>query len=342
MRYAEDREKSSEFLRLTLTLMAKQSAALHPMSYALWYEHVAGINPQLSKILDGRLQENKPLNEDDVYDLHARFIVGRDLEVLERLQQKLRTLLEEASSAAQTALENTGQYSIALKETRSKLSGALNLEGVQAVIEELLHETSRMQSATQTASEKLEARAQEVGLLTQQLQQAQTEAMLDPLTGLMNRRGFERAVKELFASPESFAGAAILLADIDHFKKVNDTYGHLLGDKVLRAIAQTVQSNIKGRDLAARLGGEEFAVLLPQTTLQGARTLAEQIRNAVSAGRIRRADGKDAPGAITVSLGVAIGKKGDSLEQILTRADVALYAAKHAGRNRVSIDADAA
>jgi diguanylate cyclase len=341
MRYAEDREKSSEFLRLTLSLMARQSAALHPMSYALWYEHVAGINPQLSKLLETRLQENQPLSEDDVYDLHARYIVGRDLEVLEKLQQKLRTLLEEAATAAQTALENTGQYSMALKETRSRLSGSLNLEGVQAVIEELLHETTRMQSATQTASEKLEARAQEVGLLTQQLQQAQTEAMLDPLTGLMNRRGFERAVKELFASAD-ITGAALLLADIDHFKQVNDTYGHLLGDKVLRAIAQTLQSNIKGRDLAARLGGEEFAVLLPQTTLQGARTLAEQIRNAVSAGRIRRADGKDSPGAVTVSLGVAIGRKGDTLEQLLARADVALYAAKHGGRNRVSVDANAA
>lgn len=342
MRYAENREKSAEFLRLTLSLMARQDAALNPTSYALWYEHVAGVNPPLSKILEERLQAKQVLSEDDVYDLHARYIVGRDLEVLERLQQKLRTLLEEAATAAAAALENTGQYSVALKETRSRLSGALNLEGVQAVIEELLHETTRMQSATQTVSEKLEARAQEVGLLTQQLQQAQTEAMLDPLTGLMNRRGFERAVKELFASADCFSGAALLLADIDHFKKVNDTYGHLLGDKVLRAIAQALQANIKGRDLAARLGGEEFAVLLPQTTLQGARTLAEQIRNAVAAGRIRRTDGKETPGSVTVSLGVAIGKQGDSLEAMLARADAAMYAAKHGGRNRVSVDANAA
>jgi diguanylate cyclase len=210
------------------------------------------------------------------------------------------------------------------------------------VIEELLHETTRMQSATQTVSEKLEARAQEVGLLTQQLQQAQSEAMLDPLTGLMNRRGFERAVKDLLTNGDCFSTAALMLADIDHFKRVNDTYGHLLGDKVLRAIAQTLQANIKGRDLAARLGGEEFAVLLPHTTLQGARTLAEQIRNAVSAGRIRRGDGKDSPGAVTISLGVAIGRKGDSLEELLARADAALYAAKHGGRNRVSVDANAA
>jgi diguanylate cyclase len=262
--------------------------------------------------------------------------------VLERLQQKLRTLLEEAAQAAATAVENTGQYSVALKESRSRLSGALNLESVHAVIEELLHETTLMHTATQTVSEKLEARAQEVGQLTRQLQQAQTEALLDPLTGLMNRRGFERAVKELFASPESFAGAALLLADIDHFKKINDTYGHLLGDKVLRAIGQALQSNIKGRDLAARMGGEEFAVLLPQTTLQGARTLAEQIRTAVAAGRIRRADGNENPGSVTVSLGVAIGKSGDSLEGLLARADAALYAAKHRGRNRVSGDSSAA
>jgi diguanylate cyclase len=340
MRYAEDKEQSGEFLRMTLALMAKQSAAMHPMSYAIWYEHVAGVNPPLSKILESRIAANQPLNEDEVRDLHSRFIIARDIELLERLQQKLRTLLEEAAQTAASAVEDTGQYTVALQQTRTRLSGALNLDSVRVVIEELLDETTRMQSATQSVSEKLEARAQEVGLLTQQLQQAQSEAMLDPLTGLSNRRGFDRAAAELFPSRESFQGAALLLADIDHFKKINDTHGHLLGDKVLRAIAQTLQSNIKGRDLAARLGGEEFAVLLTQTTLKGARTLAEQIRAAVSAGRIRRGDGKEFLGSVTLSLGVAVGRTGDSVESLLARADAALYGAKRNGRNQVAVESN--
>jgi diguanylate cyclase (GGDEF)-like protein len=97
---------------------------------------------------------------------------------------------------------------------------------------------------------------------------------------------------------EGLAGTALLIADVDCFKAVNDTYGHLLGDKVLRAVAHVLQANIKGRDVAARIGGEEFAVLLPQTTLRGATVLAEQIRCAVAEGRIRRPNG-ELIGAVT-------------------------------------------
>jgi diguanylate cyclase len=337
MRYAENKEQSAEFLRLALPLMARQSAALHPVSYALWYEHVAGINPPLSRVLEGRLQANEPLSEDDVHDLHARFIVARDVEALERLQHKLRVLLEETAQTTAAAVEDTGQFEVKLEETRSRLSGAAGLENVHALVSELLLETTRMHSATQTVSERLEARAHEVGMLTEQLERAQSEAMLDALTGLKNRRGFERAVHELRASGKDFHGAALLVADVDHFKQVNDTHGHLLGDKVLRAIGRTLLSNIKGRDLAARLGGEEFAILLPETTPEGAETLAHQIRTAVAAGRFRKVDGTEVAGSVTLSLGVAVGNSGDTLESLLARADRALYEAKRGGRNRVCV-----
>jgi diguanylate cyclase len=342
MRYIEGRDRSAELLRLALEFMARQTAALHPMSYTLWYEHVAGINPPLSKVLESRLQANQPLNEDEVYELHARYIVARDIEVLERLQRKLRDVLEEAAQTAASAVENTGQYSATLQETRSRLEGAVNLESVHSLISELLQETSRMHSATQTVTEKLDARTQEVNALTRQLEQAQTEALLDPLTGLKNRRGLERAVEELSRSEETIVGAVLLVADIDNFKEINDNHGHLLGDKVLRGTAQTIQSNIKGRDLAARLGGDEFAVLLQQTTLQGACSLADQIRRAIASGRFRRPDGKHVAGSVSLSVGVAVGVSGDTLESLLARADAALYEAKRRGRNRVEAGPGAA
>jgi diguanylate cyclase len=340
MRYKEDKDQSAELLRLALPLMARQSAALHPISYTLWYEHVAGINPPLSTVLEASLAARLPLGEDDVYDLHARYIVARDMEVLDRLQRKLRDVLEEAAQTAAAALEDSGQFEAALRDTRSRLTGASSLESVHAIIAELARETTRMHSATEAVHQKLETRAREVELLTRQLEQAKSEALQDPLTGLKNRRGFELAVKELAASGGAFKGAALVLADIDHFKQINDRHGHLLGDKILRAIGQTLQSNIKGRDIAARPGGDEFAVLLQQTPLAGARSLAEQIRTAVAAGRIRRSDSKDQPGSVTLSIGVAAGGSDDTLESLLARADAALYAAKRAGRNRVSVDAN--
>jgi diguanylate cyclase len=340
MRYTHDRDQSAELLRLALPLMAKQSAALHPISYTLWYEHVAGINPQLSAVLEASLQESLPLGEDDVYDLHARYIVARDMEVLERLQRKLRDVLEEAAQSAATTLEDSGQFSAALRATSTRLSAPLDLESVHSIIAELARETTRMQSATEAVRERLESRAREVELLTRQLEQAQSEALLDPLTGLKNRRGFERAVRDLAAAGPAFRSSALLIADIDHFKEINDKHGHLLGDKILRAIGQTLQANIKGRDVAGRLGGDEFAVLLQQTSASGARSLAEQIRAAVAAGRIRRTDGKDLAGSVTLSVGVAIGGNGDTLESMLARADAALYVAKRNGRNQVAVNGE--
>ena len=340
MRYKEDKDQSAELLRLALPLMARQSAALHPISYTLWYEHVAGINPPLSSVLEASLAGKLPLGEDDVYDLHARYVVARDMEVLDRLQRKLRDVLEEAAQAAAVAVEDSGQFEATLRDTRSRLTGASSLEGVHEIIAELARETARMHSATEAVHEKLETRAREVEQLTQQLEQAKTEALLDPLTGLKNRRGFELAVKELEIAGSPFKGSALVLADIDHFKQINDRHGHLLGDKILRAIGQTLQANIKGRDIAGRPGGDEFAILLQQTPLAGARALAEQIRTAVAAGRIRRSDSKEQPGTVTLSIGVAAGGSDDTLESLLARADAALYAAKRAGRNRVAVDTD--
>ncbi|MGH8327144.1 MAG: GGDEF domain-containing protein, partial [Steroidobacteraceae bacterium] len=180
---------------------------------------------------------------------------------------------------------------------------------------------------------------EEVRELTQQLVQAQSEALLDPLTGLKNRRGFERVVQELATLDERLKGSALLLTDVDHFKHINDTHGHLLGDKVLRAIGHELHSNLKGRDLAARWGGDEFAVLLRQTTPTGAAILAEQLRTAVAGGRMQGGDGREISGAVTLSIGVAVAGDQESFEALLARADRALYAAKRGGRNQVAVAA---
>ena len=188
-----------------------------------------------------------------------------------------------------------------------------------------------MQGSAEAASEQLEQRTAEVRQLTQQLEQARAEALLDPLTGLKNRRGFERAVAEL----DDFEGAALLVADIDHFKAINDTHGHLLGDRALRAIGRILHENIKRRDLVGRWGGEEFTVLLLHTPFKGAGAVAEQIRTAVESLQIRKLDGTKLEGCITVSLGFAVAEPREGFEDLMRRADEALYRAKRDGRNRV-------
>jgi diguanylate cyclase len=337
MRYQEDKERSSELLRMALPLMVRQSAAHHPVSYSLWYEHVAGLNPPLSEALNERLQANAPLTEDDTYQLHARFISARDVALLERLQREMHEALEDTAYNAARAGEETGVFGRTLERSRTQIAAAVSLEGLQYLISSLVTETARMQTLSLDLSGKLEARAKEVLQLSEQLQRAQTEAVIDPLCGLNNRRGFDRAAEELASPNGLLTETALLVADIDHFKQINDTYGHVIGDKVLKTIAQTFRDNVKGRDIAARIGGEEFAVLLPRTTLEGAKAVAELLRVAVSRARIRQGETQNPTGTITLSAGVAVTRGEESCESLMRRADRALYTAKREGRNRVCV-----
>jgi diguanylate cyclase len=337
MRYSESKEQSSELLRLSLPLMARQNAAFHPVSYSLWYEHVAGMNPPLSEVLASRLKENKPLTEDDVYRLHAQFISARDVQLLESLELQLRHVLDDTAQQAATAGEETGRFRRALQQSQSELTGAraVHLEGVNYIISQVLSGTVRMEASAAALAEKLKASVDQVHALKERLRRAESEALLalrDPLCGIHNRLGLERAVQQLNGG---IGGVALLLADVDHFKKVNDSHGHVFGDNVMRAIAEVIQANIKGRDVGARYGGDEFAILLPETTLHGALALAEQLRQVVASGRVRKGQGQEVVGSVTLSIGVAVGQPGETFEALMERADTALYKAKHSGRNRV-------
>lgn len=167
-----------------------------------------------------------------------------------------------------------------------------------------------------------------------------SEVLLDPLTRLLNRRGLEKAVdNQLTSVTGGLAEAALLMVDIDHFKHINDTHGHVLGDRVLQAVAQVLKSSIGPNGIACRYGGEEFAILLPATSVDQAQATANEFRLKISEGRIRRVDGQTV-GGISVSVGVAMFACGQSVDSWISRADEALYASKRSGRNRVTVAHD--
>ena len=341
MRYQQDKDQTIELCRRALPLMGRQEAGLNPYSYALWYEHCGGLNPGLSRALEGLLCDGKVLSDHDVWQLYEKHIASRDIGVLERLHEQLRRVLETMASSAASADSHTRQFDAALHSHAEQVRGQKSSEAIQATITDLLGDTQRMRLITAELSAKLQASSTEVDALTESLQRAQTEALLDALTGLANRRGFERAVAALVREAGDLGHTALVMADIDHFKTVNDTYGHVLGDKVIQAVAQVFRSCVQVREVAARLGGEEFGLLLPETSIERAAAVAEQIRTAVAQGCIHLSDGAESIGEVTLSLGVAIARKDalgcESLECLVARADAAMYAAKRAGRNRVSL-----
>ena len=142
----------------------------------------------------------------------------------------------------------------------------------------------------------------------------------------------EKAIAEALETNEAMS---LMLTDIDHFKTFNDNFGHLTGDQVLRLVAMSVKHNVKGEDTTARYGGEKFAVILPNTILRAAVTVAEHIRRAVMAKELMKRSTGEHLGRMTISIGVATLRKGDTGQSLIERADTCLYAAKRHGRNRV-------
>lgn len=191
---------------------------------------------------------------------------------------------------------------------------------------------SLMQQEIQQLRASLQAERANSAKLRAALELQRQEALIDPLTGLCNRRAMDQRFGELWSEAED-APLAILVLDIDFFKRINDTYGHADGDCVIRWVAATLNRCIRAGDNAFRYGGEEFLVLLPDTTLEGAISLAESIRGRIEDQHLAFPRHGLVP--LTVSLGVAARKRQDDPLSLFERADRALYQAKQHGRNRV-------
>ena len=190
--------------------------------------------------------------------------------------------------------------------------------------------------AAWVSNESLQRSSEQVNELKGKLDDVRKESLTDPLTGAANRKAFDNALSEaLSAAQESSEPVSLLMCDIDHFKKFNDSWGHQTGDQVLRLVASCLSDNVKGKDTAARYGGEEFVVILRNTPLAGAVRVADQIRTTVESKKLIKKSTGDILGTITISIGVSQFMNGESADALIRRADACLYGAKHAGRNLV-------
>ena len=195
-----------------------------------------------------------------------------------------------------------------------------------------------MQVAIEQMKQQIEDSKQEISSLQDRLEIATLEALTDPLTELTNRKGLSMAIDESISSLEQAAAyPCLLMLDIDHFKKINDSFGHLLGDKAIKMVANTLKNQIKGKDTAARYGGEEFSVLLPETEIQNAQIVAENIRRIIESMSIKKASDKQVICRMTISIGVTRYQPDESISDFIGRADNALYQSKNTGRNRVTV-----
>jgi diguanylate cyclase len=270
--------------------------------------------------------------------LYKAHVATPDDEAMSRIGGELQRLMTSVSQSA----SQTGLHAGAFGEQLSGLSAALaasDAELLSPQLTEVLAGTAEMQRSVQSLQGKFAASQQEIERLRGDLDRARDEALMDALTGVLNRKGFDCRLQALLAEPPSAdAGHCLVMLDIDHFKKVNDTHGHLVGDRVIQALGEILRASIaQPAHAAARYGGEEFAILLPRTTLEQSVNLAEEVRARTKAMKIRDRRTQEVVLSVTISGGVAAMQPGDDAAALVARADAALYASKKAGRDRVTL-----
>lgn len=335
MTQATNMEKSAEYLRLALPFMTRYRIPVTPQNYAVWYTYVSGQNAGLTRAIDEIVSQQRDLDEAVTQTLHRQFLDPPDGSKLEKARTTVQALVEEVSRSLSVAHGEVDRYESSLRDCSARIAKNDDLEQVRGIVADLVSSTRQMNDGTSELRDRLDESRNEAARLREELAQARAEASMDVLTGLANRKALAAAWDELGAASESTRGNCLLIADIDHFKSINDSYGHLLGDKVIKAVAQSMRKLIKGKDLAARIGGEEFVVLLPDTPREGALTVAQSIRRAVETARIVKPSTNEEIRRVTISIGVTEIASGETLEIGLARADQALYRAKEGGRNRV-------
>jgi len=334
---------STEVLKQAVQLMRRHGTSMHPVHYAIWYEYARGENLDLRNAIDRYLSQHLHLDDAVAEALHKRHVVGSgtDPAMLRRMSDSVASVLGQIADSAARAGDQTAAYGSSLSRFQDGLNGREPLPG----LEEIVATTRQMHSAIQDLQRRLADSRDEIGQLRDELDRVRLETLTDMLTGLANRRAFEQrlaACVTLAASAGLHSHApCLLMADLDHFKRINDTYGHGTGDQVLCAVAAALKAGTPEQGLAARIGGEEFVLLLPAMQLPAARLLAEQLRHAVAQLRVpaRTPTGGETAIQVTLSMGLTTLQRGETGRQLIERADQALYQSKSGGRDRVTVKA---
>ena len=340
MFYPETTEAARTHALIALDLMARHRIAPNPLNFAVWYGYAGKRNPELTKAIDALIRARAPFSPAQNAELYASFFgVDREGEELRDASRRLQAAVDQILAYVADAGLDASRSSHRLAAFSGDLQAQQDSQGLRDVVKGVLTECQKLLDRSRSLEQHLKHASGEITELKEHLETVQREALTDALTGLANRKFFDMKLHEETRSAErSGETLCLLMADIDHFKTFNDSYGHRIGDEVLKIVARTLKEAVKGQDTASRYGGEEFGILLPRTGLEGAATLAEQICARLSRRTVTNRRTGESYGAVTLSIGVAQYRFGEALERFVQRADQALYRAKNDGRNRVATD----
>src|SRR5438128_5333728 len=320
---AGEHERTMAFAEIAFGQIKALRQPATPRNYEVWYTYATGYNPSLNQTINEVLAQNGTLSDSDLEQIYANFISSNRLgEKIHNVGARVMGEIEQVMAMIDAAAGSASTYSESLSNVSNELTTTKDREGLRSIVEGLVATANEMKQNNEALEQRLSASKEEINQLQEHLAVVRTESLTDPLTGLANRKHFdERLSHAIEEAAERSEALSLVMTDIDHFKAFNDTWGHLTGDQVLRLVAMSLKQNVKGQDLAARYGGEEFAVILPNTVLRSGLTVADHIRRAVmSKELLKRSTGQNL-GRVTISLGCATARKGDTVQSLIARAD---------------------
>ena len=331
---SSDADRSWEFFETVRAHMGRHGHPATPRVYEVWYAYASHQDAELVDRLNHALALPHAVPVALIEALHEEFFAReRQTEVVRQTGEKLSSELNRILQMLANAGRDTSSFADALE----KIAARLPTDGeLRKIVDTIVLATRHMEAKTRRLEAEIERCAIEIRTLRQGLEASKREAMTDPLTGLYNRRAFEERLRLAAAhSMETDTEMALLLSDIDNFKQLNDAWGHQIGDAVIQLVASSMKEGLPPGSTAARYGGDEFAAILPGVSIAEAETIADMTRELVAAKRLRDTTTGKPIGHMSVSIGVAGYVLAERLEDLIRRADQALYDAKDAGRNQV-------
>ncbi len=324
--------------KMVIPLMNQHGIDPTPQNYHIWYEYISGQNKTLTKEIDGLINQGRPFTPELNDFLYRKFIGGdSDRKAVEEASEQAKKLMSDVVKLIDALGSGNTEYNKELDDFTTKLQTTAASGSFRPIVQSIVEKTKKIRDKGDNMNKQLAASNAEIKTLTHNLEKVKVESVRDFLTGAYNRKAFDETLNQLIIDARAQnTPLCVIMVDVDHFKKYNDTWGHQLGDEVLRVVVKTLTEGLRGSDIIARYGGEEFAMILPNTPLSGAIVVADKLRQNVASKSLRRKDTAALCGNVTVSMGAATLHPKDNADTIVARADEALYMAKKGGRNKVT------
>ena len=312
--------------------MAEQRIPPTPTNFAIWFQYYAGSHDDLRNAIDLLIDHNRPFDNRTNQDLFETYIGPQVSAHVLDTSERLHALMGAAKEFLATAIADNHTQMEAISHVADQGKAGVD---PKTLVAQLMNELARASTRATRLEAGFEEKTRELDVIRDSLSKSEERARTDTLTGLANRRALDEFLRKAQTTAEWGEPLSVLLLDIDHFKTFNDNFGHGVGDQVLRLMAKVLREKVRSQDLPARYGGEELIAVLPDADLAACVEIAERIRQSIGDARItRRSTGEVLP-SITVSIGVAQYRAGETIADLIDRCDRGLYLAKGGGRNRV-------